>query len=273
MNETNNNKDLIMKKRYIILLGLTAIAAGFYFLTPSFESIVKQAVHKYGSAVTGTDVNLDGFKLKIADGEGHIGKITVGNPQNYKLKNALELGGISVKVDIKSLTKDVIIIENVEINKPVINYELLSLTQNNLSQLLENIKKNTASAEKVENTANQKAKAEPQSSESQSAGKKVIIRKLTVKDGEVSVAASAAADLTKTTVKLPAITLNNIGEEKKGATVAETASKILSKIINTAYQTVVESKITDFKNVAKENLDNVVGGVKDRIKEIGIFGK
>ncbi len=58
-----------------------------------------------------------------------------------QIKNALELGGISVKVDIKSLTKDVIIIESVEVNKPVINYELLSLTQNNLSQLLENIKK------------------------------------------------------------------------------------------------------------------------------------
>ena len=81
-----------MKKKYIILLILIAAAAGFYFFTPSFESIVRQVVHKYGSAVTGTDVNLDGFSLKLANGEGHIGKITVGNPQNYKLKNALELG-------------------------------------------------------------------------------------------------------------------------------------------------------------------------------------
>ena len=249
-----------MKKKYIILLILIAAAAGFYFFTPSFESIVKQVVHKYGSAVTGTDVNLDGFSLKLANGEGHIGKITVGNPQNYKLKNALELGGISIKVDIKSLTKDVIIIESVEVNKPVINYELLSLTQNNLSQLLENIKKNTASAEKAELKAD-------------SAGKKVIIKKLVIRDGEISVAASAAADITKTTVKLPAITLNNIGEEKKGTTVAETVSKVLNKIINTAYQTVVDSKITDLKNVAQESLNNVVGGVKDRIKEIGIFGK
>ncbi len=260
-----------MKKKYIILLILAAAAAGFYFLTPSFESIVKQMVHKYGSAVTGTDVNLDGFSLKLANGEGHIGKITVGNPKNYKLKNALELGGISVKVDIKSLTKDVIVIESVEVNKPVINYELLSLTQNNLSQLLENIQKNTASAEKAEVKAEEQAKAKE--SKTAAASKKVIIRKLVIKDGEISVAASAAADLTKTTVKLPAITLNNIGEDKKGTTVAETVSKVLTKIINTAYQTVVDSKITDLKNVAQESLDNVVGGVKDRIKEIGIFGK
>ena len=252
----------MMKKKYIFLLVLVAAFAGFYYLTPSFESIVKQVVHKYGSAVTGTDVNLEGFNLKLADGEGHIGKITVGNPKNYKLKNAMELGGISVKVNIKSLTQDTIVIESVEIDKPVINYEILSLTQNNLSQLLENIKKNTASAEKAE-----------QSAEKDSGGKKVIIKKLVVRGGEISVAASAAADITKTTAKLPEITLTNIGEDKKGASVAETVSKVLTKILNTAYKTIVDSKIADLKNVAEENLNNVVGGVKERIKEIGIFGK
>lgn len=265
-----------MKKKYIFLLVLVAAFAGFYYLTPSFESIVKQVVHKYGSAVTGTDVNLDGFSLKLADGEGHIGKITVGNPKNYKLKNALELGGISVKVNIKSLTGDVIVIESVEINKPVINYEILSLTQNNLSQLLENIKKNTAPAEKAEKIADEKAKAaetKTEANKTANAGKKVIIKKLVVRNGEISVAATAAADLTQTTVKLPEITLTNIGEDKKGATIAETVSKVLTKIINTAYQTVVDSKITDLKNVAKENLNNVVGNVKDRVKEFGIFGK
>ena len=41
----------MMKKKYIFLLVLVAAFAGFYYLTPSFESIVKQVVHKYGSAV------------------------------------------------------------------------------------------------------------------------------------------------------------------------------------------------------------------------------
>ena len=40
----------MMKKKYIFLLVLVAAFAGFYYLTPSFESIVKQVVHKYGSA-------------------------------------------------------------------------------------------------------------------------------------------------------------------------------------------------------------------------------
>lgn len=260
-----------MKKRYVILLALAVVLSGVYYFMPSFETIVKRVVHKYGSAVTGTDVNLEGFNLKLASGEGHIGKITVGNPKNYKQKNALELGGVSVKVNVKTLTDDVIVIESVVVDKPVINYEILSLTQNNLSQLLENIKANTASAEKAE--SQEEAAAPKAESKDNASSKKVVIKKFVVRGGEVSVAASAAADLTKTTVKLPEITLNNIGEEKKGATVAETISKVLSKVINTAYTTVVDSKITDLKNVAKENLNNVVGDVKDRIKEMGIFGK
>ena len=263
----------MMKKKYIFLLVLVAAFAGFYYLTPSFESIVKQVVHKYGSAVTGTDVNLEGFNLKLADGEGHIGKITVGNPKNYKLKNAMELGGISVKVNIKSLTQDTIVIESVEIDKPVINYEILSLTQNNLSQLLENIKKNTASAEKAEQKEVKAQEKQTSSAEKDSEGKKVIIKKRVARGGKIPVAASAAADITKTTAKLPEITLTNIGEDKKGASVAETVSKVLTKILNTAYKTIVDSKIADLKNVAEENLNNVVGGVKERIKEIGIFGK
>ena len=261
-----------MKKRYIFLGILIIIFAGFYFFTPSFESIVKQVVHKYGSAVTGTDVNLEGFDIKLTEGEGYIGKITVGNPKNYKEKNIIELGSISVKVDIKSLTSDIIVIDSIDINKPVINYEILSLTQNNLSQLLENIKKNTAAAEKAEAADNSASQTNEKESKSGS-GKKVIIKNLSIRNGEISIAASAVADATKTTLNLPDITLTNIGEEKKGASIAETVSKILTKITDTAYKTVIDSNITDLKNVAKENLDNVVGGVKDRIKEIGIFGK
>ena len=38
----------MMKKKYIFLLVLVAAFAGFYYLTPSFESIVKQVVRQPG---------------------------------------------------------------------------------------------------------------------------------------------------------------------------------------------------------------------------------
>lgn len=250
-----------MKKRYIFLSVLVVIIAGIYFFAPSLESIVQKIVHKYGSEITGTDVNLKGFKLGLANGEGSISEITVGNPKGYDAKNIFELGNIYVKVDIKSLTSDTIIIEDIEVSKPIINYEMLSLTRNNISDIQENIKKNTAKTED---------KAEESKSEDTAASKKVIIKKLSIKDGEINAIVGKEEAVS---VKLPTITMTNIGEDKKGESITTSISKIIGKILTTASNAVVNSKISDLKGVAEKNLEDITGGVKDRIKSIGIFGK
>ena len=251
-----------MKKRYIFLSVLVLIVVGVYFFAPSLESIVQKVVHKYGSEITGTDVNLKGFRLGLTTGE-----ITVGNPRDYSTKNLFELGEIYVKVDIKSLTSDTIVIENVEVSKPVINYEMLSLTRNNISDIQNNIKKNTTKTAQKETAETEKAKA---SSASAEAGKKVVIKKLTVKDGEIN---AVAVKDSSVSVKLPTITMTNIGGSKEGEPVSVTISKVIGKILNTASSTVVSSKISDLKGVAQKNLEDIAGGVKDRVKSIGIFGK
>ena len=253
-----------MKKRYIFLSILVVIIAGVYFFAPSLESIVQKIVHKYGSEITGTDVNLKGFKLGLANGEGSISEITVGNPKDYSAKNIFELGNIYVKVDIKSLTSDTIIIEDIEVSKPIINYEMLSLTRNNISDIQENIKKNTAK------TSTSEKKTEEAKSEDTAASKKVVIKKLSIKDGEINAIVGKEEAVS---VKLPTITMTNIGEDKKGESITTTISKILGKILSSASSAVVNSKISDLKGVAEKNLEDITGGVKDRIKSIGIFGK
>ncbi len=252
-----------MKKRYIFLSVLVLIIAGVYFFAPSLESIVQKIVHKYGSEITGTDVNLKGFKLGLANGEGNISEITVGNPKDYSAKNIFELGNIYVKVDIKSLTSDTIIIEDIEVSKPIINYEMLSLTRNNISDIQENIKKNTAKS------SSEKKTEEPKDKDSASS-KKVVIKKLSIKEGEINALVGKEEAVS---VKLPTITMTNIGEDKKGESITTTISKILGKILSSASNAVVNSKISDLKGVAEKNLEDITGGVKDRIKSIGIFGK
>ena len=51
-----------MKKFSIFVLVIAVIAVLTYLFFP-LEMIVKKVVNKYGSEVTGTDVNLKGFKL------------------------------------------------------------------------------------------------------------------------------------------------------------------------------------------------------------------
>ena len=265
-----------MKKKYIFLGILAIVCVGAYYLTPSLETIVKQVVHKYGSQITGTEVNMQGFNLSLTNGEGSIKGLTVANPTNYKSPNLLDLGGVSVKVDLKSLASDTIVINEIKVDKPVLTYEMLSLTQNNIKQLQVNIAKNTASAEKIEaQDAAQPSAGEDKDAkaEKKAAGKKVVIKLVTINEGELKAITSVAGQNNNISVKLPAIKLTGIGEAKNGESIAASISKILSKILSTASQTVVNSQFGDLKGLAQENMDNVVSGVKDRIKETGIFGK
>ena len=256
-------------KKYIFLAILLIIGGGIFYVANSYERIVKDLVHKYGSEITGTEVSLEGFKISLTDGQAQVKKIVVANPQGYQNTNFLSLDGITVKIDIKSLTSDTIIIDSIIIDKPVISYEILSLTQNNIKEIQNNINKFTAksaSSTKPETTA-------PAKAESGSA-KKVIIKKLQINKGEINAAASAG-DLASSniTVPLPDINMTNIGGGQNGNNIPEIISKVLNQILSTASKTVATVKIGDFKDIAEKNLDNVVGGVKDRVKNLGIFGK
>ena len=253
-------------KKYIFGFLVLIIAAAWYF-SPSLETIVKKVVNKYGSEITGTEVNLQGFKLSLTKGEGEISEITVANPKNYSAPYIFSLGDIFVKVDLKSLATDTIVIEKIAVNKPVITYEMLSLTQNNISQIQKNIAANTASKDA------QSTQPKEESSKDEASSKKVIIKELVIANGEIQAIANINGKANDLKVKLPQIVMKNIGDEKKGESIASSITKILNNILKTASKTVVESQLGDLKSVANENLDKVVGGVKDRVKELGIFGK
>lgn len=255
-------------KKSSLLIGVVVVAAGIYYFGPSLlDSAVKKIVNKYGSEVTGTEVNLEGFSLHPTTGEAAIRKITIANPQNYKMPYLFELNNINVKVDIKSLTSDTVIIEDIIVDKPAITYEMLSLTQNNIKEIQNNVNSylNKSAPKDKSTTASEADSAD------QSAGKKVIIRHLAINDATLS----AAAGDKDVSITLPDITMSNIGDDSKkvGSNIPQVIAKILNKILTTATQNVVSQKLGDLKSVAEENLNSVVGGVKDRVKELGIFGK
>ena len=260
-----------MKKIVIFLVILAVIGGGVYYFSPSLESIVKSVVHKYGSEVTGTEVNLGGFDIDLSDGKVEIRELTVANPKNYSQPYAMSVGKVAVQVDIKSILSDTIVVKNVEIEKPQISYEMLSLKQNNISQLMDNIKANTASEAKSEAKAEEKTTQESEVKES----KKVVIDRLAVSGGEINVAAALVGQTASASVPLPTIEMKDIGKEKSGAGIKETISKVLDKIFDTAYQTVVKEKLVDLKDAAKESLNSVVESVKEKsgLKDWFGFGK
>lgn len=251
-----------MKKRIIFsllsIIVISLIIAGIFL-----ENIVRKSIHKYGSQLTGTEVTLKGFNLSPLSGKVSIQDLNIANPEKYTSSELLSLGGVSVKVNLYSLLTDTIIIDYINIDKPVITYEMLSLTQNNIKQLQTNITKNTQSTSKPT--------VEESKEKSTKSSKKVIIKEVTIKEGELK--AVAKAELIN--IKLPEIKLSNIGgsSKKESANIISSITTILNKILSTASEIVIKNGVNNLKDVAQKNLDNVVGGVKDKIKNIGIFGK
>ncbi len=262
-----------MKKK--IFLGLLAVVVvAIVAVWISLGAIVKKAVNKIGSQIVGTEVVLKSFNLSPFAGSASIGGFTIANPKNYKSPYLLSLGGVSVKLDVKSLFSNTIIINDITVDKPVITYEMLSLTQNNIKQLQENISKNTTSSAPEANK--KKEEATKDKKEEKTSSKNVIIKKVTIKEGELKAVTAIPGDEGLIDVKLPEITLTDIGapkNNKKGENIITSFVKILNKILSVATETVVKDGLQNIKGVAEKNLNNVVGEVKDKIKNLGIFGK
>lgn len=261
-----------MKKFLLILLTIIILlAGGICGLYLNLESIVKASVAKYGSQLTGTEVALDGFRLSLRKGEAELKGLCIANPEGYQTPQILSLGSVYVRLDMRSLLKPVIVVEEIRIANPEIAYELKSVAHNNVSDLLAAVNKNAAAAAKPaadQTDATRAGTAKPAVSSGGSAksatssgGKKVIINALNITGGKVSLGATFGGKGAAASVPLPAVTLKDIGREKgsQGKGIIETASLILKKILDTAYDTAVRQGLNSLKDIAGESADTLKG--------------
>ncbi len=261
-----------MKKFLLILLTIIILlAGGICGLYLNLESIVKASVAKYGSQLTGTEVALDGFRLSLRKGEAELKGLRIANPEGYQTPQILSLGSVYVRLDMRSLLKPVIVVEEIRIANPEIAYELKSVAHNNVSDLLAAVNKNAAAAAKPaadQTDATRAGTAKPAVSSGGSAksatssgGKKVIINALNITGGKVSLGATFGGKGAAASVPLPATTLKDIGREKgsQGKGIIETASLILKKILDTAYDTAVRQGLNSLKDIAGESADTLKG--------------
>lgn len=259
-----------MKKFLLILLTIIILlAGGICGLYLNLESIVKASVAKYGSQLTGTEVALDGFRLSLRKGEAELKGLRIANPEGYQTPQILSLGSVYVRLDMRSLLKPVIVVEEIRIANPEIAYELKSVAHNNVSDLLAAVNKNAAAKPAADQTdATRAGTAKPAvssggsaKSASSSGGKKVIINALNITGGKVSLGATFGGKGAAASVPLPAVTLKDIGREKgsQGKGIIETASLILKKILDTAYDTAVRQGLNSLKDIAGESADTLKG--------------
>ncbi|MFD2206415.1 AsmA family protein [Kiloniella antarctica] len=232
--------------KFVKIASITAVAlailivAGFIFVYSSLDSIVKAAVESIASDMTQTEVTLNDVEISPTTGQGSLRGFTMSNPDGFKSNEAFQFDEISVKIDIKSLTDDVIIINEVRINAPHITYEVGPQKSN-----IDTINENTQSHGKSSETTASNEDAP-----------KFIVEHLYLNDGEISVAAAPLGDKT-IDVDLPNIHLKDIGKGDQGASPAV--------ILQAAFGAVTKNITGALGSV---DLDGLAKGVTDGVKGV-----
>lgn len=212
---------------------LAALVVLFVVLEFSLDRIVRTAVNAAGPATLGVPVTLQDADISLVRGRAALTGLHVGNPEGYKTDGLLDLGSVSVKIDRSSLLSDVIVIKEIAVEGLVVTYEK-GLLNSNLGALIDQL---SAGAEgKDEENAEEKSPAED------SAGKKVVIDKLTMTGSKMNFSVTGAAALTgggAVPLPLPPITLTGLGREKEGVTFVEAIQDVLKAIAGAAGTAIV----------------------------------
>lgn len=219
-------------KRILIIGGsavgvfVVVVAIVVIYVYSSLDSLIQQAVEKYGSEATQAEVKLNQVKLNITSGQGALSGLKVGNPKGFNTPAAFQLGTISVNVDTSTVTANPVVIKQIVIEAPEVTYEL-GPSGSNVAAIQKNVDAYMAKL------GVKPGGGAPQKAQSDGDGKKVVIETLTVRGGKVNVSATILQGKAMS-APLPEINLKNIGKESGGATPAEVSAKVLTALNESA---------------------------------------
>jgi hypothetical protein len=278
-----------MAKKIIVavVILIVVLIGAVYFLYSNLGPILKAAIEKYGSDATQSQVKVGSVSLSAWSGKGTISDLVVDNPKGFTAPHAFELGAVSIAIDTSTLTHNPIVVDEVTIAAPHVTYEQ-GPNGGNLQKLQQNVthyaggtasaSSPTAQAPGPHPTATQPTGPRPAASSSGPAPteRKLIIDKLDVTGGEVTVAASMLQGRTLTT-SLPPIHLTDIGKKEGGATPAQVAELVISAISQQAAQAgaaELQKSLGNGGGAAQQKIQKLqqsVPGVGTQLK--GLLGK
>ena len=247
-------------KRVLLICGgviVVTVIAVIYILYSSLDTIVAAQIEKYGSQYTGTAVQVDTVSLDLVSGTGDITDFSVANPAGFGAPTAMDVGEITLAVDVRSLTDDPVVIKEIVIDKPKVTYEIGS-DGNNIDALTRHVE-----AEIADTSAGDSG-----TDTSDGGRRKLLIENLYVRGGKLRVGTTLLKGKTMT-VDLEDIHLGNIGKDEGGATEEQVAGLIAASLFRWLG---VAIKGVDVEDMMKVLGDNVGGGpqkVFETGKEIG----
>ena len=206
-------------RKILILTGVlvVAMAAVIFFVVTNINWIVKSAIEHYGSEAAQTSVGVSSVSIKLTEGSGAIEGLTVANPRGFSSSHVLSLGSISVRIEPRTVTSGVVVIDEVRITAPQVVFEMNDSRVSNVDVLKKNIESQGPPVPKRSPGAKKAADRE----------KRLRIKKLIIEAAKVDV---RVAGQKPQTVTLQKIEITDIGGHE-GATAEEATRRILSAIV------------------------------------------
>ncbi|VAW00033.1 hypothetical protein MNBD_ALPHA01-2320 [hydrothermal vent metagenome] len=229
-----------MKKFFIAVLLVLLIVIGLVVYGASQSgTIIREAVLEYAPKATGADVSLDKVNVSLLGGSAGLSNLTVGNPKGFKSDHAFKLGNMDVKIDLGSLTGDIIRIEEIRVDGADLIYEI-GTKGNNISRIQKNIEAYTQSL----------------GLESSESAAKFIVDNIYITGTKVKLSSDLlggkGAGLT-----LPDIHLKNIGTEDKAATAGEVGSAVFGAVNKGLSKVITKDMINNTMKDVKKKLGDI----------------
>lgn len=243
-------KWILIGAAVVIVIILILLVFGISKIGP----LIKTAVNTYGPGITKTDLRLDDVSVSLFSGEVKLKEFYLGNPKGFMSPQAMKVKSIFVNVDEKSIMKDPIVIEKIEIAGPEITYEKTAGTDNFMT-IMENVKKSVGMGEAPKDKPKEPGKS-----------KNLMIKEFVLKEGKVNLVAAFLGGKS-VSAPLPDIRLTNIGSGKEGVSPAKAAETIIAAL----YEKITSSAVTgslnnQLKALGVQSLDEATAGAKKQIE-------
>ena len=259
-----------MKK---VILGVIAIivavvVALFSYIYVNLDSLVKEAIEKYGSEVAGVKVSLSAVKLDIPNGKASLSGLTVANPGGFNSPTAFKLGEISVALDTAKSSKTLIAIDRILVAGPEVTYELSQNGGSNIQAIENNVNGYSAKAGGG-STGNAPAASSPDSKPAP----KLMIDALDITGGKVTLASPIPG--VAGTGAMGDIHLTNIGKNGNGATAQQVAQQVLNALSTSAMKAGSNMGIGNAVKSVQDSVNAIKGGDINKATEglKGLLGK
>ncbi len=224
----------------VIFVVLLLCGAALWFLASgSLNPFIKSQIEKVGHQITEQSVTVESVNISLAKGAGSIIGFRLANPASYNYPNAFSLQNITLDINLSSLKEDPIVIDRIIIENPEVFVEITKNGNANLKEILDIIKKNTATDSNTteKNTSTEKG-VEPN----------LRVSKLTISGTNL------ALDLSNLGNKEHILTLSDIDLEDIGGTSGLPASELGAEIATQALAAIWQQAKNEQKKVLKTTL-------------------